>query len=62
MRILSLRLKTVIITLLVMAFVAIGTFLMAHTLSDAVSAQAMLIPIYNVDTQENLEPAVYKTF
>ena len=53
MRILSLRLKTVIITLLVMAFVAIGTFLMAHTLSDAVSGQARLIPIYNVDTQEN---------
>ena len=53
MQILSLRLKTVIITLIIMALVSIGTFLMAHTLSDAVSGQARLIPIYNVDTQEN---------
>ena len=52
MKILSLKLKSVIITALVILTVVIGVFLTAHTLSDAVSEEARMIPIYNVDTDE----------
>ncbi|MBR5497789.1 MAG: polysaccharide deacetylase family protein [Clostridia bacterium] len=53
MKILSVRMKSVIITAIVMLIVVFGIFITAHTLSDAVSVQARMIPIYNVDTQEN---------
>ncbi len=53
MKILSVRLKSVIITAFVLLVVVFGIFLTAHTLSDAVSAEARMIPIYNVDTTEN---------
>ena len=53
MKILSVKLKSVIITALIMLAVVFGIFLTAHTLSDAVSAEARMIPIYNVDTPEN---------
>ena len=53
MKILSIRLRSVIITAFVIIAVAFGIFFTASTLSDAVSAQARLIPIYNVDTTEN---------
>ena len=53
MKILSVRIKSVIITAIVMLIVVFGIFITAHTLSDAVSVQARMIPIYNVDTQEN---------
>ncbi len=53
MKILSVKLKSVIITALVIIAVALGIFFTAHTLSDAVSAEARMIPIYNVDTTEN---------
>lgn len=39
--------------MLVILAVVIGVFLTACTLSDAVSAEARMIPIYNVDTNEN---------
>ncbi len=52
MKILSLKLKSVIITALVILTVVIGVFLTAHTLSDAVSGEARMIPIYNVETAE----------
>ncbi len=53
MKILSVKLKSVIITMLVILAVVFGIFLTAHTLSDAVSGEARMIPIYNVDTDEN---------
>ncbi len=53
MKILSVRLKSVIITSFVLLVVVFGIFLTAHTLSDAVSTEARMIPIYNVDTDEN---------
>ncbi len=53
MKILSVKLKSVIITMVVIFAVVFGIFLTAHTLSDAVSAEARMIPIYNVDTTEN---------
>lgn len=53
MKILSVRLRSVIITALVIIVIAFGILFTASTLSDAVSAQARLIPIYNVDTTEN---------
>ena len=53
MKILAVKLKSVIITMIVMFIVVFGIFITAHTLSDAVSGQARMIPIYNVDTQEN---------
>ncbi len=53
MKILSVKLKSVIITMVVILLVVFGIFLTAHTLSDAVSGEARMIPIYNVDTDEN---------
>lgn len=53
MKIMSVKLKSVIITAAVILAVVICVFLTAHTLSDAVSAEARMIPIYNVDTDEN---------
>lgn len=53
MKILSVKLKSIIITALVIIMVALGIFFTAHTLSDTVSAEARMIPIYNVDTPEN---------
>ena len=52
MKVLSVKLKSVIITALVILTVVIGVFLTAHTLSDAVSGEARMIPIYNVNTAE----------
>ena len=37
----------------VILLVVFGIFMTAHTLSDAVSGEARMIPIYNVDTPEN---------
>ena len=37
----------------VILLVVFGIFMTAHTLSDAVSGEARMIPIYNVDTAEN---------
>ena len=53
MKILSVKLKSVIITMAVILLVVFGIFMTAHTLSDAVSGEARMIPIYNVDTAEN---------
>ncbi len=53
MKILSVKLKSVIITMVVILLVVFGIFMTAHTLSDAVSGEARMIPIYNVDTPEN---------
>ncbi|MBR3868768.1 MAG: polysaccharide deacetylase family protein [Clostridia bacterium] len=53
MRILSVKLKSIIITALIIIAVALGIFFTAHTLSDVVSAEARMIPIYNVDTNKN---------
>ena len=53
MKILSVKLKSVIITGTILIAVAVGIFLTASSLSDVVSAQVRLIPIYNVDTTEN---------
>ena len=53
MKIMSVKLKSVIITMIVILAVVYAIFFTASTLSDAVSAQARLIPIYNVDTTEN---------
>ncbi len=53
MKILSVKLKSVIITVLVLLAVVFGVFLTAHTLSDAVSGEVRMIPIYNVNTDEN---------
>ncbi len=39
--------------MIVILAVVFGVFLTAHTLSAAVSAEARMIPIYNVDTDEN---------
>lgn len=53
MKILSVKLKSIVITALVIIAVALGIFFTASKLSDAVSAEARMIPIYNVDTTEN---------
>ena len=52
MKILALKLKSVIITIIVMLIVVFGIFMTAQTLSDAVSGEARMIPIYNVETAE----------
>lgn len=52
MKILSVKLKSIIITALVIFTVALGIFFTARTLSDAVSADVRMIPIYNVETSE----------
>ena len=52
MKILAVKLKSVIITMIVMLIVVFGIFMTAHTLSDAVSGEARMIPIYNVETDE----------
>ena len=54
MKILSVKLKSVIITMIVILAVVFGIFMTAHTLSDAVSGEARMIPIYNVDTDEKI--------
>ena len=53
MKILAIKLKSVIITAVVILLVVFGIFFTAHTLSDTVSAEARMIPIYNVNTPEN---------
>ena len=53
MKILAVKLKSVIITMIVMLIVVFGIFMTAHTLSDAVSGEVRMIPIYNIDTPEN---------
>ncbi len=53
MKIMSVKLKSVIITGFVLLIVVFGILLTAHTLSDVVSGEARMIPIYNVDTPEN---------
>ena len=53
MKILAVKLKSAIITMIVILIVVFGIFMTAHTLSDAVSAEARMIPIYNVETDEN---------
>ena len=53
MKILSVKLKSVIITGVILIAVAVGIFLTASSLSDVVSAETRMIPIYNVDTPEN---------
>ena len=53
MKILSVKLKSVVITGVILIAVVAGIFLIASSLSDAVSAEARMIPIYNVDTSEN---------
>ena len=50
MKILSVKLKSVIITMTVILLVVFGIFLTAHTLSDAVSGEARMTPIYIVYT------------
>ena len=52
MKILAVKLKSVIITMIVMLIVVFGIFMTAHTLSDAVSGEVRMIPIYNVETDE----------
>jgi len=52
MKILAVKLKSVIITMIVILAVVLGIFMTAHTLSDAVSGEARMIPIYNVSTAE----------
>ena len=52
MKIISVKLKSVIIKMVVILLVVFGIFLTAHTLSDALSAEARMIPIYNVKTAE----------
>ena len=52
MKILAVKLQSVIITMAVILLVVFGIFMTAHTLSDAVSGEAKMIPIYNVDTSE----------
>ena len=53
MKILSVRFKSVIITAIVILLVVSGIFFTAYTLSDTVSADVRMIPIYNVETDEN---------
>ena len=53
MKILSVKLKSVIITGIILLAVAVGIFLTASSLSDVVSVDARMIPIYSVDTDEN---------
>ena len=52
MKIMSFKLSTVIFTAFVILCVVFGIFLTTHTLSDAVSGEARMIPIYNVETTE----------
>ena len=52
MKILAVKLKSVIIIMIVMLLVVFGIFITAHTLSDAVSGEVRMIPIYNVETDE----------
>ena len=53
MKILSVKLKSIIITGVILIAVAVGILLTASSLSDVVSAETRMIPIYNVDTPEN---------
>ena len=53
MKIFSVKLTSVVITMMIILAVVTGIFLTAHTLSDAVSGEARMIPIYNVDTDKN---------
>lgn len=52
MQIFPVKLKTILITAVVLLAVAIGVFFMASTVNEAVVGEARLIPIYKVDTQE----------
>lgn len=51
MKIMSVRLKS-LLTAVILLIVVLVIFFTAHVLSDAVSAQTRMIPIYNVDTTE----------
>ena len=53
MKICSVKLSTVLITAGVILLVVFGIFCTACSLSDAVSGEARMIPIYNVETDEN---------
>lgn len=53
MKILSVKLKSVIITALVLLAVTIGVFFMASLVNEAVSANDRMIPIYDVDKDTN---------
>ncbi len=52
MKILSVKLKSIITAMVIIA-VVLGIFFMASTLSDTVSADDRMIPIYNVDKDTN---------
>ena len=52
MKIYYVKAKSVIITAFILLFVVFGIFITAHTLSDAVSGEARMIPIYNVNTAD----------
>lgn len=49
MKILSFRLKSILITAFVILSVVFAVFFAAHTLTEAVSADKRIIPIYNVE-------------
>lgn len=50
MKVFSLRLKSIIITAVVILAVVFGVLFMARSVNSAVSAEARLIPIYSVET------------
>ncbi|MCD7828429.1 MAG: polysaccharide deacetylase family protein [Clostridiales bacterium] len=53
MKIFSFRLRSIIVVAAVILAAAAGIFFMSRTLTDAVSADTRLIPIYNVETSSN---------
>ena len=53
MKICSVKLSTVLITAGVILLVVFGIFCTACSLSDAVSGEARMLPVYNVKTDEN---------
>lgn len=50
MKILSVKLKSVILTAVIILAVVFGVYFLAKGVNEAVSAEARMIPIYNVDT------------
>lgn len=53
MKVFSLRLKSVLITAVIILAVVGSVLFVASKVTDAVSAQARMIPIYNVETSSN---------
>ena len=53
MKFFSFRLKSIIITAVIIVAVCVGVYFMASQVSEAVSASERLIPIYNVDKNTN---------